>query len=86
MYVLIEKQDFGRYDIELEPKDITQNAFIMEFKLYAENDTIEDVIEHAKNQIEEKKYEANLRERGIENITKIAFAFRGKKCELKVFE
>lgn len=58
----------------------------MEFKLYAENDTIEDVIEHAKRQIKENKYETNLKERGIQNITKIAFAFKGKKCEMRVFE
>ena len=52
----------GRYDIMLEPKDKNGNSFIMEFKVYKEDreKTIEETIENAKKQIEEKQYEQNL--------------------------
>ena len=78
---------FGRYDIMLEPKEKDGNSFIMEFKVLEneEEKTIEDTIENAKNQIEEKKYEESLKERGFTNITKIVFAFNGKNVKMKVF-
>ena len=68
---------FGRYDIMLEPHDKSKNSFIIEFKVANEmkESTIEDVIESAKKQIQERDYESNLRERGFENITKMVFAF-----------
>lgn len=78
----------GRYDIMLEPKDKNGNSFIMEFKVLedVEEKTIEETIENAKKQIEEKKYETNLRERGFNNITKIVFAFKGKEVKMEVYE
>ena len=79
---------FGRYDIMLEPHDKNGNSFIMEFKVADsfEDESIEEVIESAKKQIEEKGYESNLRERGFNNITKIVFAFKGKECKMEVVE
>ena len=76
----------GRYDIMLEPKDKNGNSFIMEFKILEDEEekTIEDTIENAKKQIEEKKYEENLRERGFINITKMVFAFKGKEVKLEI--
>lgn len=74
----------GRYDIMLEPKDKSGICFIMEFKVLEtkEENSIEETIQNAKNQIEEKKYEENLRERGFENITKMVFAFKGKDVKI----
>ena len=46
--------------------------------------TIEEAIENAKKQIEEKGYESNLKERGYTNITKMVFAFKGKECKMEV--
>ncbi len=79
---------FGRYDIMLEPHDKNGNSFIMEFKVADsfEDESIEEVLESAKKQIEEKRYESNLRERGFNNITKIVFAFKGKECKMEVVE
>ena len=37
-------------------------------------------------QIEEKQYEASLRERGFNNITKMVFAFKGKEVKMEVFK
>ena len=71
----------------LEPKDKTANSFIMEFKVYKEEKEkdIEETIANAKKQIEEKKYEENLRERGFTNITKMVYAFRGKEVKMDVY-
>ena len=44
--------------------------------------TIEETIENAKKQIEEKQYETSLRERGFNNITKMVFAFNGKEVKI----
>ena len=78
----------GRYDIMLEPKDKNGNSFIMEFKLYSEDkeESIEEIIETAKKQIEEKGYETNLKERGFTNIIKIVFAFKGKEVKMEVIQ
>ena len=78
---------FGRYDIMLEPKDKNGNSFIMEFKVYKEEkeQTIEETLENAKKQIEEKGYEENLKERGFKNITKMVYAFRGKEVKMEIF-
>ena len=77
----------GRYDIMLEPKDKNGNSFILEFKVLddLEEKKIEETIENAKKQIEEKQYEASLIERGFSNITKMVFAFRGKEVKMEVF-
>ena len=66
----------GRYDIMLEPKDKNGNSFIMEFKVYNKK---------KEKTIEEKKYEATLKERGFTNITKMVFAFNSKKVKIEVF-
>ena len=77
----------GRYDIMLEPKDKNGNSFIMEFKVYKEEKekNIEETIENAKKQIEEKGYEQNLRERGFTNITKMVYAFKGKEVKMVIY-
>ena len=79
---------FGRYDIMLEPHDKSKNSFIMEFKAVngLRENTIEEAIENAQKQIEEKGYESNLQERGFNNITKMVFAFKGKECKMEVIK
>ena len=78
----------GRYDIMLEPKDKNQNSFIMEFKVHKpeKESSIEETIANAKRQIEERKYEQSLRERGFTNITKMVFAFKGKDVKMDVYK
>ncbi|MBO6111772.1 MAG: AAA family ATPase, partial [Lachnospiraceae bacterium] len=79
---------YGRYDVVMEPKDINDPAVIMEFKVfdtYDEEKTLEDTASNALKQIEEKKYETDLLQRGIpaENILKYGFAFEGEKCLIR---
>ena len=87
-YVNLNRESgLGRYDIMLEPKEKNGNSFIMEFKVLnnMEEKTIEDTIENAKKQIEDKGYEANLKERGFTNITKMVFAFKGKEVKMEIY-
>ena len=79
---------YGRYDIMLEPVDKTNNAYIMEFKVFDKLDDeeeIKDTLENAKKQIEEMKYDNVLKEKGIKNIYKIVYAFNGKNVEIEVY-
>ena len=74
---------FGRYDVCLQPKDKNAPAYILEFKVYdpSEEDSLEDTVQKALNQIAEKNYDANLLAQGIkkENIHHYGFAFKGKE-------
>ena len=40
--------------------------------------------EIAKKQIEERKYEEDLQEKGYTNITKMVFAFKGKEVKMQI--
>ena len=82
-YISSNKESgFGRYDIMLEPKDKNMDAFIIEFKVVhtRRGETLEEAVKAALEQIEQKKYEMVLRDRGIsqERIWKYGFAFSGK--------
>ncbi len=84
-YVITSNREsgFGRYDVVLEPRSQTDYAYILEFKVRDPEDepTLQDAVDSAHAQIEEKKYAAQLMDRGIpaERIRKYGFAFEGKK-------
>ena len=73
---------FGRYDVVLEPLSRADDAIIIEFKVRnpRKEKTIEETVQNALQQIEDKKYETNLTARGIpaEKMRKYGFAFEGK--------
>lgn len=74
---------FGRYDVVLEPIGSQDDAIILEFKVQnaRREKNLEETLENALKQIEEKEYAAALTERGIpeERIRMYGFAFEGKK-------
>ena len=76
---------YGRYDIMVIPHDPTRIGYIIEFKKTRKNETVESAIKSALKQIEEKKYETELVERGIKNIKKLAIAFSGKEVFVREF-
>ena len=73
---------FGRYDVVLEPKNKNNRAFILEFKVTDDENKLEKLSEEAIKQIEEKKYDINLKSRGIKEITFVGIAFYGKKLKV----
>lgn len=74
---------FGRYDVMLRPLTQTDDAMILEFKVYnpRKENNLEETVQAALQQIEEKQYEQALLDQGIarERIRKYGFAFRGKE-------
>lgn len=75
---------FGRYDIMLEPRNLQEDdAIILEFKVFnrRRENSLEDTVNSALNQIEKMRYAEKLVERGIpkERIRRYGFAFRGKE-------
>lgn len=72
---------FGRYDVILEPLSAKDDAIIIEFKVRKKREkSIEETLQNALQQIEDKQYETELLAKGIskERIRKYGFAFEGK--------
>ena len=87
-YIITSNREsgFGRYDIMLEPKDKQSKKYpgiVIEFKVInpRKENSLEETVEAALKQIEEKNYDAELINRGVdkENIHHYGFAFRNKE-------
>lgn len=79
---------FGRYDVMMIPKHSTNEAgkklpaIVLEFKVKKSNEkTLEEAVQAAHRQIEEKRYDEEILTLGIEKerIRHYGFAFEGKK-------
>ena len=75
---------FGRFDIQLTPLVAGIPGFLFEFKhTNDEHVDLETLADSALRQIDEKKYDTELRGAGVNSIIKIGIAFRGKHAVVK---
>ena len=76
----------GRVDILMTPKNKSQPAIIMEMKVIRPRETVETALDAALKQIEDRNYEAALRQQGCTNIMKLAVTFDGKRVWARLSE
>ena len=74
---------YGRYDVMLTPVTEVDDAIVIEFKVHEpdEEESLQDTVRTALDQIKEKNYDADLLLQGIpaDRIRHYGFAFEGKK-------
>lgn len=75
----------GRYDISLFPREKKYPGIIMELKWKNDlnSEALEKMAEKALEQIDEKRYDLEMKEENIGNILKMGIAFSGKKVLIK---
>lgn len=75
----------GRYDISLFPREKKYPGIIMELKWKngLDEEELKSLAKDALLQIENKKYDFEMREEGIENILKLGIAFSGKRVSVR---
>ena len=75
----------GRYDISLFPREKKYPGIIMELKWKngLDEEDLKSLAKDALLQIENKKYDFEMREDGIENILKLGIAFSGKRVSVR---
>lgn len=68
----------------LIPRDTSRLGIIIEFKRIKDTSskTMDEGVKEALNQIEENKYEAELQDRNVTRIWKLAIVFKGKKVKI----
>jgi hypothetical protein len=75
----------GRYDICLVPRDGKHPGIIMELKSETglNEEELKVLSAEALNQINDKRYDTEMRSDGVESILKLGIAFSGKKVKIK---
>ena len=73
---------YGRYDIIAEPRNNNKRGFIIECKIVKNEEDLEKMSKKAIEQIRNKKYDTQLKERGIKEVTLLGLAFCGKKMKV----
>jgi len=74
---------YGRFDIMLIPHNKTLPSIIIEFKKEDKKETMEECADRALKQVKDKKYVAELHNRGITNIAFFGIACYKKEILLK---
>ena len=73
----------SRADIVLTPKDPSQRGFVLEFKSIAPDADLDSALADALDQIEMRRYAADLRAAGVIDILELAIVLQGKTIRVK---
>ncbi len=74
----------GRFDIQLFPTDRSLPGFIFELKAaHRSNENLDRLAATALQQIDEKKYETEMRSAGVREVIRLGIAFRGKEISIR---
>ena len=84
-YMVVSNRESGngRFDLVVKQRSKWNYAAILEFKIVDKYNQMTKACEDALKQIEEKDYEASLRDEQYENIAKLGVCFCQKRCRVK---
>ena len=84
-YMVVSNRESGngRFDLVVKQRSRWHHAAILEFKVVKKYNQMTKACEDALRQIEEKDYEASLRDEQYENIAKLGICFCQKRCRVK---
>lgn len=84
-YVVVSNREsgHGRFDLVVKQRSKWHHAAILEFKIVDEFNKMLKACDEALKQIEDKDYEATLRDEQYENIAKLGICFCQKRCRVK---
>ena len=84
-YMVVSNRESGngRFDLVVKQRSRWHHAAILEFKVVEKYNQMTKACEDALKQIEEKDYEASLRDEQYENIAKLGICFCQKRCRAK---
>ena len=84
-YIRLSEREsgYGRADLVLEPKNKINPAYIFEFKAVNNENELENYAIAGFEQIKEKEYDVELRNRGAGRIVCVGLAFYRKKIKMK---
>ena len=74
---------YGRADLVLEPKNKENPAYIFEFKVAGNEKEMDNYAMEGFEQIREKEYDVELKNRGVKEIIHIGIGFYRKKLKMK---
>ncbi len=84
-YMVVSNRESGngRFDLVVKQRSRWHHAAILEFKVVEKYNQMTKACEDALKKIEEKDYEASLRDEQYENIAKLGICFCQKRCRVK---
>jgi len=84
-YIRLSEREsgYGRADLILEPKNKENPAYIFEFKVAGNEEEMENYAMEGFEQIREKEYDVELKNRGVKEIIHIGLGFYRKKLRMK---
>ena len=84
-YIRLSEREsgYGRADLVLEPKNKINPSYIFEFKAVNNENELKNYAKTGFEQIKEKEYDVELRNREIDKIVCVGLAFYRKKLKMK---